>query len=469
MIESSCTDNALYTDSEDILKVANTATVSWTEKYRPRERRDLIGNPTAISQLEEFICSGSRGAALVSGPPGVGKTSAARLLCRIHNIDAIEFDASAMRNKKNLSEGAGRLAGCAALSGRRKILIMDEVDGMASDRGGIPELISIIKKSKVPIICICNDRNHLKMRTLANNCQDIRFRSLDPRTVRTRVEEILKNENAYNVKGKMAVNLDILIKKCGNDMRYILNTLQNSTSAPVENAPEKVTEKGIFELTGHVFSNKPISDKVESYFQDYQMLPLFVHENYIKTIESEKSSLKNKNIYSLANSTEYISFGDVIDSKIHESSQNWSLMPIHAFFSCAAPTNGRKLTSRIDFPGILGQTSRAGKNNRLIHEIGAKCAFKIGKSALRLSFFELLDALFMPNLAAGNISKCIDFLKLTNLDKDDFINISSIIGDRIKTVSAKNKSALTREAKKIVRMGNYINIKDETNDEDDSE
>jgi len=36
---------------------------------------------------------------------------------------------------------------------------MDEVDGMSSgDRGGVSELIQIIKKSKIPIICICNDR-----------------------------------------------------------------------------------------------------------------------------------------------------------------------------------------------------------------------------------------------------------------------------------------------------------------------
>ena len=39
------------------------------------------------------------------------------------------------------------------------ILIMDEVDGVGSgDRGGIAALIQVIKDSKTPIICICNDR-----------------------------------------------------------------------------------------------------------------------------------------------------------------------------------------------------------------------------------------------------------------------------------------------------------------------
>lgn len=54
---------------------------------------------------------------------------------------------------------------------------MDEVDGMsAGDRGGMAELIQLIKKTKIPIICICNDRSSPKVRSLANYCLDLRFR-----------------------------------------------------------------------------------------------------------------------------------------------------------------------------------------------------------------------------------------------------------------------------------------------------
>lgn len=36
---------------------------------------------------------------------------------------------------------------------------MDEVDGMSSgDRGGLGAIVNMIKTTKVPIICICNDR-----------------------------------------------------------------------------------------------------------------------------------------------------------------------------------------------------------------------------------------------------------------------------------------------------------------------
>lgn len=57
-------------------------------------------------------------------------------------------------------------------------LIMDEVDGMSgSDRGGVNELIITIKSSKVPIICICNDRYAMKLRSLKNSTLELDYRS----------------------------------------------------------------------------------------------------------------------------------------------------------------------------------------------------------------------------------------------------------------------------------------------------
>ena len=53
---------------------------------------------------------------------------------------------------------------------------MDEVDGMsAGDRGGVQELVRVIPKTRVPIICICNDRESPKVRTLASKCYDLVF------------------------------------------------------------------------------------------------------------------------------------------------------------------------------------------------------------------------------------------------------------------------------------------------------
>ncbi|KAL7668208.1 hypothetical protein ACOME3_008920 [Neoechinorhynchus agilis] len=63
---------------------------------------------------------------------------------------------------------------------RRCAFIMDEIDGMSGneDRGGIQEIIKLINRKdnrKTVFICICNDRQSTKVRSLANHCLDIRF------------------------------------------------------------------------------------------------------------------------------------------------------------------------------------------------------------------------------------------------------------------------------------------------------
>jgi replication factor C subunit 1 len=62
--------------------------------------------------------------------------------------------------RKKEEENTNTLAATTGgLATQKSVIIMDEVDGVgAGDRGGIAALIKIIKESKTPIICICNDR-----------------------------------------------------------------------------------------------------------------------------------------------------------------------------------------------------------------------------------------------------------------------------------------------------------------------
>ena len=71
---------------------------------------------------------------------------------------------------------------------QKTLIIMDEVDGMSSgDRGGITAITDMIKKTKVPIICICNDRQSTKIRSLAGHCYDIKFHKPDKRMIARRL------------------------------------------------------------------------------------------------------------------------------------------------------------------------------------------------------------------------------------------------------------------------------------------
>jgi hypothetical protein len=111
-------------------------------------------------------------------------------------FEVLEFNASDVRSKNAIVAQVSDVVRSQALGLdgklRKRVVIMDEVDGMGgSDRGGIPELIKVIKASSTPIICICNDRcverrrllllmtwprQERKIRSLATHCFDIRLR-----------------------------------------------------------------------------------------------------------------------------------------------------------------------------------------------------------------------------------------------------------------------------------------------------
>ncbi len=72
---------------------------------------------------------------------------------------------------------------------------MDEVDGVgAGDRGGLSALLLIIKKTRVPIVMICNDRGDRKITTLLQHSFDVKFTKPSPKEILGRVGLIAKAE-----------------------------------------------------------------------------------------------------------------------------------------------------------------------------------------------------------------------------------------------------------------------------------
>ena len=101
---------------------------------------------------------------LISGPPGIGKTTSAHLCAKMAGFTPIELNASDARSKKLVENSTniantsldGWMHGAAATNAAgvhitdKSCLIMDEVDGMsAGDRGGVGALVALIKKTKV--------------------------------------------------------------------------------------------------------------------------------------------------------------------------------------------------------------------------------------------------------------------------------------------------------------------------------
>ncbi|KAG4072333.1 hypothetical protein HA402_004265 [Bradysia odoriphaga] len=171
------------------------------------------------------------------------------------------------------------------------LFLMDEVDGMAGneDRGGIQELISLIKDSSIPIICMCNDRNHQKMRSLVNYCYNLRFS-------RPRLEQIRGTMLSICFKEKFKLTptaIDEIISATNNDIRQTINhlTLMSANNSITLSQTKQDTAKkdmklGPWDVVRKVFSAEEhktmsFSDKADLFFNDYSMGPLFVQQNYL--------------------------------------------------------------------------------------------------------------------------------------------------------------------------------------------
>merc|ERR1712012_955319 len=255
---------------------------------------------------------------------------------------------------------------------KRAVIIMDEVDGMsAGDRGGSAALIKMIKKTRNPIICICNDSHSEKVRNLAFSCYNIKFARPPKAAVAQRCAEIAKREG-LNVEPNA---LEELAESCGGDMRMILNQMQALSKNPAYKADgvtymemknrlhdlskDESTMLGPFDAAKKLLNSSESArlsfrSRLDMFFVDFNLVGLLVQENYLRTCE--KRSADPALLQRCAYSADLISVGDIMNTRITQA-QEWSLLPDVGLTSCVYPafvTNG--FVPFPSFPEFLGNT-----------------------------------------------------------------------------------------------------------------
>ncbi|KJH53463.1 replication factor RFC1 domain protein [Dictyocaulus viviparus] len=301
----------------------------------------------------------------------------------------VEMNASDVRSKKSLEQRITQLTESHQIEEYftavhrnndenevKHVLIMDEVDGMSGteDRAGISELIQIIKETKIPIICICNDRQHPKIRSLANYCFDIRFQKPRVEQIRARLMSIACQEKVKVSKEEM----DQMIELSGHDVRQSIYNLQLFSSA---GGQAKVQKKdmavGPFEAARKLLdSRSTLQEKQDMFFVDYGIMPLFVQENY-PNMRNDKHTAKQA-IAGLRKAADLISHGDIIERCIR-STGTWKLLNEQAIIGCALPSiavDGH-LRAMIQFPSWLGKNSTANKRQRIMRQLATHAHLKM--------------------------------------------------------------------------------------------
>jgi len=312
---------------------------NWAEQYRPINFSEVRGQNQAIEELKIFFQSfpTNKRAILLHGPPGTGKTLLAHVLKNELDLEIYELNASDFRNKEQLELKLKPALEQKSLFKKGKIILVDEVDGLAvrKDRGGIPELVSLIKTAKFPIIITANDIWDKKFSELRKKSKLIAIKEIDYKDISLILQEIAKKES-LEVQDQILTSVALRSK---GDVRAAINDLQTiaydkETLLNYMSIDQRNKAQDIFSALKVVFKNLLIPETLRIYDQIDMPLDkifLWIEENIPNEYQEEE----------LYNAYNALSLADVFRGRIRKQ-RYWRFLVYQNIFLSAGIALSKK-------------------------------------------------------------------------------------------------------------------------------
>ena len=218
----------------------------WTEKYRPKNLDEVVGQKHVTERLKAYVSSNNMPHLLLTGPAGTGKTTCSLALAKEMFGDEwkgnfIELNASDERGIDVVRGKIKEFARTAPLGKAEfKIIFMDEADALTSDAQAALRR-TMEKFSKIcRFILSCNYSSKI-IDPIQSRCAVFRFKPLSREDVSEYLGMIVKNEGIQIDEDAM----EALIHVARGDMRRAVNSLQVAAAQG-----EKIDIDTIYQTTG---------------------------------------------------------------------------------------------------------------------------------------------------------------------------------------------------------------------------
>ena len=214
------TKNKPKADEQRPKVVGFTSYVGLVQRYRPRSFEDLIGQPEITEDLRAYFIEGTlHRAILLSGPPGVGKTSTARIIAACLNCEKAvdgpiidpcgdcrecegiftgdsqvinEFDGTSGLTPRTLQQEIA-----AGISGwfRVNIFIFNEVEALSA------QVLNVLHRPleeppRGVVFILCTTEPRRLLRSIRSRCQEVRLQQVPFDVLAAHLREIAEVEDA---------------------------------------------------------------------------------------------------------------------------------------------------------------------------------------------------------------------------------------------------------------------------------
>ena len=226
-------------------------------------------------------------------------------------------------------------------------LIFDETENitLTSEKKYIMDIYKNNNKLKsFPLIFISNNQHSKLLNDLKKGCKEILFTNPSNSELRQLIKNISSSEK---ITWDNELLIDKLILFAQNDIRRLINLFQElsyhltdgkitntNINEFIDKSREKNIDIGLFDSTERILNNYlDYETIIKLYESEKVLLPLMIHENYLKKILNKSKDSWQNIIYNIVKISDSISRGDNIETSIY-TDQNWYLQNIHGFYTC---------------------------------------------------------------------------------------------------------------------------------------